>query len=319
MNVNEEKDTRPIMVSIRCITYNHEKYIRDALEGFVMQKTNFRFEAIVHDDASTDGTAAIIREYAEKYPDIIKPIYETENQYSKHDGSLARIMNEACKGKYIALCEGDDYWTDPYKLQKQVDFLETHPGYVMCSHSFKDYIQKTKTFGNLNPENLNESITYDLNYYISRKTWVTQPLTCMYLRSAYDENEYVKYNNAKDLTLFFLILKKGKGYFMKDCMALYRIHNGGVWSGSSMNKRLLDDLNTLKSIYDVDRSLEAATFIKYSLITGCCWFTPAFIFTNIRLMIKIWVIIFKYFGFETFKMVWREFHIRKYLLSNSQD
>lgn len=128
------KDTRPIMVSIRCITYNHEKYIRDALEGFVMQKTNFRFEAIVHDDASTDGTAAIIREYAEKYPDIIKPIYETENQYSKHDGSLRRIMDEACQGKYIALCEGDDYWTDPNKLQIQVDFLENHPDYSMCWH-----------------------------------------------------------------------------------------------------------------------------------------------------------------------------------------
>lgn len=134
MNINEEKDTRPIMVSIRCTAYNHEKYIRDALEGFVMQKTNFRFEAIVHDDASTDGTAAIIREYAEKYPDIIKPIYETENQYSKHDGSLTKIMNSACKGKYIAMCEGDDYWTDPYKLQKQVDFLENNPGFTMVWH-----------------------------------------------------------------------------------------------------------------------------------------------------------------------------------------
>lgn len=104
-----------------------------------MQKTNFRFEAIVHDDASTDGTAAIIREYAEKYPDIIKPIYETENQYSKHDGSLRRIMDEACKGKYIALCEGDDYWTDPQKLQIQVDFMENHPDFSLCFHDFKSW------------------------------------------------------------------------------------------------------------------------------------------------------------------------------------
>lgn len=125
-------DSRPLMVTIRCITYNHEPYIRQCLEGFVMQKTNFRFEAVVHDDASTDGTADIIREYAAKYPDIIKPIYETENQYSKRDGSLARIMDEACKGKYIALCEGDDYWIDPLKLQKQVNFMETHPGFTMC-------------------------------------------------------------------------------------------------------------------------------------------------------------------------------------------
>lgn len=122
----------PVIVSIRCLAYNHEPYIRECLEGFVMQKTNFRFEAIVHDDASTDGTADIIREYAKKYPDIIKPIFETENQYSKHNGSIERIMNEACTGKYIAMCEGDDYWTDPLKLQKQVDFLEEHEDYSMC-------------------------------------------------------------------------------------------------------------------------------------------------------------------------------------------
>ena len=89
--------SEPIFVTILCLTYNHESYIRQCLDGFVMQQTNFRFEAIVHDDASTDSTTDIIREYAEKYPDIIKPIYETENQYSKHDGSLTRIMNAGCR------------------------------------------------------------------------------------------------------------------------------------------------------------------------------------------------------------------------------
>lgn len=120
------------MVTVRCCTFNQARYIRSCLDGFVMQKTNFRFEAIVHDDASTDGNADIIREYAEKYPDIIKPILETENQYSKHDGSLGRIMDSHTHGKYVAWCEGDDYWIDPQKLQKQVDFLETHPDYSMC-------------------------------------------------------------------------------------------------------------------------------------------------------------------------------------------
>ena len=131
------KQKQPL-VAIRCITYNHGSYIRDALDGFVMQQTDFSFVAIVHDDASTDNTAAIIREYASRYPDIILPIYETENQYSKHDGSLRRIMNNACAAtgaKYIALCEGDDYWTDPLKLQKQVDFLESHPDYSLCFHN----------------------------------------------------------------------------------------------------------------------------------------------------------------------------------------
>ena len=126
--------TKPL-VAINCLVYNHEPYLRDCLEGFVMQQTNFPFVAIVHDDASTDGSAAIIREYEEKYPHIFKPIYEKENQCSKRDGSLERIMNaaiEATCAKYVAMCEGDDYWTDPLKLQKQVDFMEANPEYSLC-------------------------------------------------------------------------------------------------------------------------------------------------------------------------------------------
>ena len=96
------------VVSIRCLAYNHEPYIRKALDGFIMQETDFPFEIIVHDDASTDKTAEIIREYEARFPKIIKPIYEIENQYSKRIGSLRRIVNKACSGKYIAYCEGDD-------------------------------------------------------------------------------------------------------------------------------------------------------------------------------------------------------------------
>lgn len=130
--MNQEE---PILVAIHCLVYNHEPYLRDCFEGFVMQKTNFRFVAVVHDDASTDNSAAIIREYEEKYPDIIKPIYEAENQYSKRDGSVGRIMDEAIDAtgaKYVAMCEGDDYWTDPLKLQKQVDILEVDESLMAC-------------------------------------------------------------------------------------------------------------------------------------------------------------------------------------------
>lgn len=117
------------LVSICCITYNHKDYIREALEGFVNQNTLFDYEIIVHDDASTDGTAEIVREYASKYPDIITGIYQVENQYSKGvSPSLCYVWPKA-KGKYIALCEGDDYWIDEYKLQRQVDFLEKHEDY----------------------------------------------------------------------------------------------------------------------------------------------------------------------------------------------
>ena len=124
-----------VVVSVLCTAYNHEKYIRSALDGFVNQKTNFRYEVLINDDASTDHTAAIIAEYEAKYPDIIKPVYQTENQYSKGVHIFQTILFPIAKGKYIAVCEGDDYWCDENKLQKQVDFLESHEGYAACVHN----------------------------------------------------------------------------------------------------------------------------------------------------------------------------------------
>ena len=121
-----------ITVTICCLTYNHENFIRQCLDGFMIQKTNFHFEVLVHDDASTDKTQEIIREYVAIYPDIIKPILQEKNQYSKGIRTiLASFCYPKAKGKYIALCEGDDYWIDPLKLQKQIDFLENHPEYAM--------------------------------------------------------------------------------------------------------------------------------------------------------------------------------------------
>ena len=129
-----------LLVSICSITYNHAPYIRQCLDGFLMQKTNFPVEVIINDDCSTDGTTEIIREYAEKYPDIIKPIFHEENQYQKGvRGMFQRFVFPKARGKYIALCEGDDYWTDPLKLQKQVDFLEANPEYGLV---YTDYNRK---------------------------------------------------------------------------------------------------------------------------------------------------------------------------------
>lgn len=124
---------KDIMVSVICSTYNHEKFIARTLEGILMQKTDFPFEILVHDDASKDKTAQIIRQYEKKYPDKIKPIYQTENQYSKGIPIGKTFQFPRVKGKYIAICEGDDYWIDEYKLQKQVDALETHPEADICA------------------------------------------------------------------------------------------------------------------------------------------------------------------------------------------
>jgi len=139
-------DNSAPLVTIRCITYNHEKYIMQAIDGFLSQKTNFPFEVLVHDDASTDDTAVIIRKYEEKFPKIIKPIYQIENQYSKHDGTIVNILNSLTRGKYIAICEGDDYWIDENKLQMQVDFLENNPEYTMCYTKARQYDQSKQKF-----------------------------------------------------------------------------------------------------------------------------------------------------------------------------
>lgn len=126
------------LVSVCCITYNHQEYIRDAIEGFLIQKTDFPFEIIIHDDASTDQTARIIGEYEKKYPKLIKPIYQAENQYSKGERVFLNTFKKA-SGKYIAICEGDDYWIDPLKLQKQVTIMEKHPE---CDISFHPAIRR---------------------------------------------------------------------------------------------------------------------------------------------------------------------------------
>lgn len=125
---------KKIQVSIVCTTYNQRKYIRKALDSFMMQKTDFPFEILVHDDCSTDGTTEILREYEKRYPTLIRALYEEENQYSKYGlGCMKSICYPKAWGKYIAPCEGDDYFTDEKKLQIQYDYMESHPEISMCA------------------------------------------------------------------------------------------------------------------------------------------------------------------------------------------
>ena len=133
--MKEQKDRQDILVSILCATYNHEDYLRQTLDGFLSQKTDFAFEILVHEDASTDSTAAILREYEQKHPDIIRAFYQKENTYSRRLNLYDLVLFPAVRGKYIAVCEGDDFWCDPEKLQRQVDWLETHPDYSACVHN----------------------------------------------------------------------------------------------------------------------------------------------------------------------------------------
>lgn len=252
--MNSGNSQQPLMVSIKCLVYNHAPYLRQCLEGFVMQKTNFRFEAIVHDDASTDGSAEIIREYAEKYPEIIKPIYETENQYSKRNGAVLRIMNAACKGKYIATCEGDDYWIDPFKLQKQVDFLEQNPDFVLVHTAYKTYNEKTKQEGTFEHiEKLNEKINNKYTPLDILKTGgLILTLTVMVRRKemleVFSEDEFVfsPYFLMKDTQMWYLISKKGKIQYFPEETAVYRISEGSACRPVSLKKRIRFLLSTLE-------------------------------------------------------------------------
>lgn len=134
------------LVSIACITFNHESYIRRCIDGFLMQKTTFPFEIIIHDDASTDNTTNILQEYVDKYPNLITLIFQKENQLSQKINPLFEFVFPNCQGKYIAFCEGDDYWTDAYKLQKQVAFLEANKDYGLVWTDVDFYLQSLGIF-----------------------------------------------------------------------------------------------------------------------------------------------------------------------------
>lgn len=216
-----------VLVSIRCLVYNHEPYLRQCLDGFVMQKTDFAFEAIVHDDASTDKSADIIREYAAKYPDIIKPIYETENLYSKHDGSIKRIMNANTHGKYIALCEGDDYWTDPLKLQKQFDFMEANPEYTLCFHNamihFQNGKNKDRIFAELENRDYHPVELYE-NWLVPTASIFTRKDTYLQQQPRLNNPDFLYGDNPLIVSLAYA----GKVHCINEIMSVYRINNGSV-------------------------------------------------------------------------------------------
>ena len=230
------------LVSICCITYNHAAYIRDCLEGFVMQQTNFPFEVLIHDDASTDGTADIIREYEAKFPDIIKPIYQTENQYSKGVNVGMQTLFRA-QGKYTAFCEGDDFWCDPQKLQRQFDFMESHPDYsaCFCGHyvinEFEHHITPMGFPAAVFPTDVHEAQRLILSGQHPFST-----VSNFFRTSAWEKIHPAFVEDTQnapmgDRQLYFHLAGAGKIGYIRRRMSVYRRHGGSVSAHDSEAKQ----------------------------------------------------------------------------------
>jgi len=223
-NLNEEEP----LVSISCISYNHVNYIRKAIEGFIMQKTNFRFEVLIHDDASTDGTVDIIKEYEAKFPDIILPLYEEENQWVKGKIGSAYFNYPRARGKYIALCEGDDFWIDPYKLQKQVDFLESHSDYGLV-YTDIEYVDTNSNPIILDPGSkiaVRRVYDYIFGHYLNDPGFIYTTST-LFRRSLLDiagASQWFVY----DHWLFMDLARQSKVYFLSDKTSAYRKNPNGL-------------------------------------------------------------------------------------------
>ena len=231
-------------VTVCCTTYNHEAYLRDAIEGFLMQETDFPFEIIIHDDASTDGTAKIILEYEKEYPRLIRTIIQSENQYSKAGLINPRFVFPEAQGKYLALCEGDDYWTDPGKLQKQVTFLENNPDYVI-------------TYSDCQPFDENGIIDHDYRgarrdltaTELKRATPIFTLTSCF--RNVIGEVP-LDLMSARygDMVTWSLLGHHGKGKYLAEVSpSAYRVHDRGLHSMKDDNQRAVMQLITISALY----------------------------------------------------------------------
>lgn len=233
------------LVSICCITYNHAPFIRQCLEGFLMQK-GVDYEILIHDDCSTDGTTEIVKEYAAKYPDLIFPLYETENQFCKPGRESMDFYNyRRARGKYIAYCEGDDYWTDPYKLQKQVDFMEANPEYSLCYHGADVHVCATNEWRKAMP--LEE---YDLSaqdFLMGNK--FSYPLTLMFRESDFSFEWSKHYTRYLDTMEIYHLLKVGKGRYLNFIGGVYNVHGGGISSSMSNKTRSWENVRDGYEMY----------------------------------------------------------------------
>lgn len=302
-------------VSVCMITFNHEKFIAQAIESVLMQKTSFSIELVIGEDCSTDNTRAICLEYKKKYPEKIKLLIRDKNL-----GVMPNFIEtlHACTGKYIALCEGDDYWTDPYKLQKQVDVLEKNPDIILCHHGFDILNHDGRVHLNRNEFNKRKKIRSIFDLLLEGSFPVT--LSAVFRNCDILLNlNYPPFREVKtgDVLLWHLLLIKGNAFYIDEIMGVYRSHSGGItnilnYQDSIRSKiiiiefllkhRLLSDVSLLKSIlaknylqlfnytYDLryfNRFFLNAIFSKYT------FFKPSYEIKNRVKILHLLLVVFK--------------------------
>lgn len=220
-----------LMVSVDMITYKHEAYIAQAIEGVLMQETNFEYDLIIADDCSPDKTEEIVKNIIATHPKghIIK-YFRHEKNIGMHQNGLFAVQQ--CKGKYIAICEGDDYWIDPLKLQKQVDFLEANQDYVFTVGGYLTrYLNENKeevTIRKIKENDFPNGFTLKLEDSLTN--WLTQPLTVLFINNKDIYNKLYLYNFSRDIHLFYHLFKVGKGFYFTDIMGVYNRHDGGIFN-----------------------------------------------------------------------------------------
>lgn len=251
------------MVSINCIAYNQERYISDAIEGFLRQQTDFEYEILIHDDASSDRTAGIIEDYALRYPEVIKPLYQTENQYSKGIKVGTAFNLPRAEGKYVAFCEGDDYWTDPEKLQKQVDYMESHPDCSMCCHAVKPVNREGRPVGRL-------IRPYHQNCLVSIEDLIMGGGTFISLNSILYRRELMKsppefYLQAPvgDIPMLLYLSTRGTVYYFDEVMSAYRTGVAGSWI-DRVNRSKAKEIDIRTRLIEMTDSFNRFTDYQYA-------------------------------------------------------
>lgn len=247
----KKKEECLVLVSVVCTTYNHELYIEEAIQSFLIQETDFPFEIIIHDDASVDNTCNIIKEYHALYPNIIRPIFQKKNQYSQGNFQPSVYAASFSHGKYIALCEGDDYWIDTKKLAKQVASFARHSGCDICFHSACCFDNNKKVNYVINRYSATEHI-FLLKEFISIGGGLCPTASLMFRRHVFDEMpQWVNKAPAGDYYFQVFGAKRGGGIYMPDVMSVYRY--AGVNSMTTLARKR--NLTEMEKFIAIDMTL----------------------------------------------------------------